>query len=111
MVTQLTDGSFEDEVLKSDVPVMVDFFAPWCGPCRMVAPIVEKLSQEYDGRFKFCKLNVDENPEVAAKYGVMSIPLMVFFKVDEKVDEVLGAVPEGTLRPKVDALLQPVQGS
>jgi thioredoxin 1 len=111
MVTQLTDRNFEEEVLKAEVPVMVDFFAPWCGPCRMVGPIVEKLSGEYDGRFKFGKLNVDENPEMARKYGVMSIPFMVFFKDGEKVDEVLGAVPEGTLRPRVDALLQPGQES
>jgi thioredoxin 1 len=105
MLVEITDRNFEDEVLKSDVPVMVDFYAPWCGPCRATAPMIEKLSKEYDGKFKFCKLNVDENPRMASNYGVMSIPLMLFFSNGQKVDEVLGAVPEGMLRPKVDALL------
>ena len=105
MVADLTDQNFEDEVLKSDLPVVVDFWAPWCGPCRMIAPMTEKLSEEYKDRIKFCKLNVDDNPQMAMKYGVMSIPLLLFFKGGEKVDESLGAVPESMIRPKVESLL------
>lgn len=105
MVIEVTDQDFEQEVLKSDLPVLVDMWAPWCGPCRMLGPVVERLSEEFDGKFKFCKLNVDENPETARAYRVMSIPLVVFFKDGRKVDESLGAVPEDTLKPKVKALL------
>jgi thioredoxin 1 len=105
MVIEVTDQDFEQEVLKSDLPVLVDMWAPWCGPCRMLGPVVERLSEEFDGKFKFCKLNVDENPETAKAYRVMSIPLVVFFKDGRKVDESLGAVPEDTLKPKVKALL------
>jgi thioredoxin 1 len=105
MVTEITDQNFEEEVLKADIPVAIDFWAPWCGPCRMLSPILEKLSEEYEGKMKFGKLNVDQNPETARKYGIMSIPLVIFFNGGEKVDESLGAVPEAVLRPKVDALL------
>ena len=105
MVTEVTDQDFEQEVLKSDLPVAVDMWAPWCGPCRMLGPVIEKLSEEFDGKFKFCKLNMDENPNTAREYRVMSIPLVVFFKNGQKVDESLGAVPEDMLRPKVEALL------
>jgi len=105
MVSEITDQNFEEEVLKSDIPVVVDFWAPWCGPCRMIAPITEKLAEEFDGRVKFCKLNVDQNNQTAVKYQIMSIPLLIFFKDGEKVDESLGAVPEAMIRPKVDNLL------
>ena len=106
MVLEITDQDFEDQVLKSDLSVVVDFWAPWCGPCHMIAPLTEKLSKEYESRIKFCKLNVDENPQMAEKYGVMSIPLLLFFRGGQKVDQSLGAVPERILRPKVEALLQ-----
>ena len=105
MVLEIIDHDFEKEVLKSEIPVVVDFWAPWCGPCRMIAPVTEKLSEEYAGRVKFCKINVDENHEMSQKYGVMSIPLLLFFKGGQKVDSVVGAVPESLLRPKVDVLL------
>ncbi len=105
MVTDVTDQNFEQEVIKSTLPVLVDLWAPWCGPCRMVAPVVEKLAEEYNGRFKFCRLNVDENHQTAAKYRVMSIPTLIFFKGGTAVDTVIGAVPKQSLQPKIDALL------
>ncbi|RLC62188.1 MAG: thioredoxin [Chloroflexi bacterium] len=105
MVIEVSDQTFETEVIKCDMPVVVDFWAPWCGPCRMIAPVTEKLAEEYAGRVKFCKLNVDDNPEVARKYRVMSIPLLLFFKDGKQVDSALGAVPESALQPKVKALL------
>ena len=105
MVLEITDQNFKENVLNSEMPVVVDFWASWCGPCRMLAPVVEKLSEEYTNRAKFCKLNVDENRQTAAKYQIMSIPLLLFFKDGKQVDSVLGAVPEGEIRPKVEALL------
>ncbi|KPK93013.1 MAG: thioredoxin [Deltaproteobacteria bacterium SM23_61] len=106
MVLEITDQDFDEQVLKSNIPVVVDFWAPWCGPCHMIAPLTEKFSQEYENRLKFCKLNVDENPQMAEKYRVMSIPLLLFFKDGKKVDESLGAVPERVLRPKIEGLAQ-----
>jgi len=105
MVTDVTDQDFEEEVMKSVLPVLVDLWAPWCGPCRIVAPVVDKLAERYEGKFKFCRLNVDENPQTASKYKVMSIPTLIFFKGGEAVDTVVGAVPERVLQPKIDSLL------
>ncbi len=106
MVTEITDKNFEEEVLKSNMPVVLDLWAPWCGPCRMVAPVVEKLSGDYNGKVKFCKLNVDQNPDTAAKFHVMSIPTLLFFKGGKVVDTVIGAVSERTLKPKLDSMVQ-----
>ena len=105
-VVEVTDQNFEEEVLDSDVPTEVDFWAPWCGPCMMVSPIYDKLSEEYDGRLKFCKINVDENPQTAAKYQIMSIPMQMYFADGQKVDEILGAVPEHTIRTMVEGILK-----
>jgi thioredoxin 1 len=105
-IVQITDQNFEEEVLNSDLPTEVDFWAPWCGPCKMVIPIYEKLSEEYEGRFKFCMINVDENQRTAANYQIMSIPMQMFFSDGEKVDEILGAVPEITIRTMVEDILK-----
>ena len=105
MVTDISDQTFDSEVIKSSLPVLIDLWAPWCGPCRMVAPVIEGLASKYPDKVKFCRLNVDENPQTAAKYRVMSIPTILFFKGGEVVDTVVGAVPERVLQPKIDSLL------
>ena len=105
MVTTFTDANFDSEVTKSEIPVLVDMWAPWCGPCRMVAPVIDKLAPQYEGKFKFGKLNVDENPATAGRFQIMSIPTLLFFKNGQVVDSVVGAVPENTLKSKLDSLL------
>jgi thioredoxin 1 len=98
----VTDASFEQDVLKSDIPVLVDFWAPWCGPCRMVAPVVEEASTYYEGKIRVFKLNTDENPAVAGQYGIRSIPTLMVFKDGQRVDVVVGAVPRTTLFSTID---------
>lgn len=92
-----SDQNFEQEVLKSDIPVVVDFWAEWCGPCRMVAPIVEELSEEYSGKIKFGKLDVDANSDTASRYGIRSIPTLLIFKGGEEVGRLVGAKPKNQL--------------
>jgi len=105
-VIEISDQDFEEEVLNADLPTEVDFWAPWCGPCMMVSPIYDKLAEEFDGGFKFCKMNVDENKQVAMRYGIQSIPMQMFFADGEKVDEIVGAVPESTIRGRVNRILE-----
>jgi len=103
---KVTGDAWEKEVLQADGLVLVDFWAVWCGPCQLVAPVVEELAGEYKGTLKVMKLNTDENPDVASKYRIMGIPTLMFFKNGAAVDQVVGAVPKAQLKAKVDALLK-----
>ncbi len=103
-VVDATETSFENDI-KADVPVLVDFWAEWCGPCRKIGPIVEELANEYEGKAKILKVNVDENSAIAQQFQVMSIPTLVFFKDGNKVDELVGAVPKNAIEEKLKALL------
>jgi len=102
---EVTDANFDSEVVKSDTPVLVDFWAPWCGPCRMVAPIVDELSEEYDGKVKFVKLNTDDNVRVATQFGIRSIPTLLVFKQGEVAGQIIGFRPKSDLKKKLDAVL------
>lgn len=99
----VTDQSFEAEVIQSPEPALVDFWAVWCGPCRMIAPIVEELSGEYDGRVKFTKMNVDENMQTPGRYGIRGIPTLLLFKGGKVVKEIVGAVPKSQIKEAIDA--------
>ncbi|WP_299578326.1 thioredoxin [uncultured Sunxiuqinia sp.] len=105
MAQEVNDANFEEIVLQSDKPVLVDFWAEWCGPCRMVAPVVEELSQDYEGKLLVTKVDVDSNPETAMKFGIRNIPTILFFKGGEIVDKHVGAAPKAALASKVDAIL------
>jgi thioredoxin 1 len=99
---EVTDATFEQEVLKSELPVLVDFWAVWCAPCRMVAPIVEQLADEKEGSLKVTKMDVDNNPDTAMKYGIRSIPTLLVFKGGEVVDQIIGAVPKSVMENKLN---------
>ena len=101
----VTDATFEELVLKSPVPVLVDFWAPWCGPCRMIAPLIDEISNEYGDKLRALKLNTDESPSVATEYGIRSIPTVMIFKDGAKLDTVIGAVPKSTLVNAIEKYL------
>ncbi len=105
MPTEVSDATFAEEVIQSTIPVLVDFWAPWCGPCRMVAPVVDEIGAQYDGKVKVVKLNTDENPSVASQYGIRSIPTLMIFKDGQRVDMVVGAVPKTTLANTLEKYL------
>ncbi len=103
MAVEFTESNFEELALKSDKPVLVDFWAEWCGPCRMVGPIVEEIANDYDGKAVVGKVNVDENPAISGKYGIRNIPTILFLKNGEVVDKSVGAVPKNVLTEKLDS--------
>lgn len=105
MALQITDSNFEDTVLKSDKPVLVDFWAEWCGPCRMVGPIVEEISNEYQGKAGVGKVDVDNNPNISMQFGIRNIPTLLIFKGGKVVDKIVGAVPKNVLVEKLNAQL------
>lgn len=105
MATEITDANFEEIVIKSDKPVMIDFWAEWCGPCRMIGPVVEEMSKEYDGKAVIGKVNVDHNPGISAKFGIRNIPTILFLKNGEIVDKSVGAVPKSQLTDKLNKQL------
>lgn len=102
---EVNEADFQSEVLTSDVPVLVDFWAEWCGPCKMVAPVVEKLASDYDGQVKVAKVDVDTNPGLSGKYGVRSIPTLLIFQNGDPVEQIVGAVPEKVLKDKLNSVL------
>ncbi len=102
---EIEEAKFNEAVLQAETPVLVDFWAPWCGPCRMVAPVVEELAEEYEGRFSFVKVNVDGNPKIASQYGIMSIPTLIVFKAGQPVDTIIGFRPKDELKKSLEAAL------
>lgn len=105
MVVELTDDNFSKEVLESNEVVLVDFWATWCGPCRMLAPTIEELSCEYEGKIKVCKLNVDDNPKAASNFGIRSIPTLLIFKGGKIQENIIGAQPKDAIKSKIDSIL------
>lgn len=101
-----TDQNFQNEVISSEIPVLVDFWAPWCAPCRIIAPIIEDLAKEYAGKLKVGKLNVDENQQIAGEYGIMSIPTLLFFRGGQPVDSIIGAQSKEAIKQKIEQVLR-----
>jgi thioredoxin 1 len=104
-IIEATAATWENEVVNSSGLILVDFWAVWCGPCRIIAPTVEELAKEYSGKVKVMKLNTDENPDIASRYKIMGIPTIMFFKDGQKIDQIVGAVPKPQLKAKIDSLL------
>jgi thioredoxin 1 len=104
-ILEIDDGSFEDEVLKSDIPVLVDFWAPWCGPCKAIAPIIEDLSKTFAGKIKFTKFNVDDSPITPGKFGIRAIPTLIFFKDGDVSDQITGMVAKSKLEESINNVL------
>ena len=104
-IKQVTDASYQEDVLESPVPVVVDFWAPWCGPCRMMAPVFEELAEEYDGQVTFVKMNVDENPATPGKLGIRGIPTLIIYWDGEEADRMVGFAPKVVLKRKIGAIL------
>ena len=104
-ILEVTTASWEQEVMNESGLVLIDFWAVWCGPCRMIAPTVEELAKEYAGKVKVVKLNTDENPEIASRYKIMGIPTLMFFKSGQKIDQIVGAVPKPQLKAKLESLI------
>jgi len=102
---EIEEAKFEEAVLKAETPVLVDFWAPWCGPCRMVAPVVEELAEDYDGKVNFVKINVDDSPKIASQYGIMSIPTLMVFKDGKPVTNIIGFRPKDELKKSLDEAL------
>ena len=102
---QITDSSFDSEVVKADKPVLVDFWAPWCGPCRMLSPLVDELAKEYDGKVKVGKVNTDDNAQVATQFSISAIPTLLFFKGGKVMDQLVGVHPKTEIKKRLDALL------
>ena len=103
---EFTDANFQQEVINSDIPVLIDFWAVWCGPCKMIAPFIEEIAKEYEGKVKVGKLDVDNNPNVSMQYGIRSIPTLMIFRDGKVADQIMGAVPKNMISSKLDAQLQ-----
>jgi thioredoxin len=104
---EFTDANFQQEVLNSDIPVLIDFWAVWCGPCKMIAPFIEEIAKDYEGKVKVGKVDVDNNPNISMQYGIRSIPTLLFFRDGKVVDQIMGAVPKNAITSKLDSQLQP----